>query len=137
MRAPSRSFLARSIASGGVILFWIVLLWLMLFVGLPLMDSILLAVILAAAPTFSLAQVPLIEGAVIARLPAYWGSIVTLLLLGTACWRVGTALAVPAAVGLGAGPVRARVGGGLGGVDTGVHGGCLRWCGKDMGNVAM
>lgn len=120
MRAPSRSFLARSIALGGVILFWIVQLWLMLFVGLPLMDSILLAVILAAAPTFSLAQVPLIEGAVIARLPAYWGSIVTLWLLGTACWLVGTRVEGPAAVGLGAIPIGPLIGWSVGLVSAGM-----------------
>jgi membrane protease YdiL (CAAX protease family) len=91
---------ARAITWGGVALFWIVQLSLMLVGGLPLVDSILLAVLLAAVPTFSLAQVPLMEGAAIVRLPAYWGSIVTLWILGTASWLVGTRVDGPSALGL-------------------------------------
>jgi membrane protease YdiL (CAAX protease family) len=99
---------------GGVTLFWVVLLWLMLVVRLPLLDSILLAVLLAAVPTLSLAQVPLIGDVPIERLPAYWGSIVTLWLLGTACWLVGTRVGGPAALGLVAIPLVSLVGWSIG-----------------------
>jgi len=96
----SPATVARAITWSGVALFWIVLAVLVWVAGLPVIDSILLAVLLAAVPTFSLAQVPLIEGADIVRMPAYWGSIVTLWLLGTACWFVGTRFGGAAAVGL-------------------------------------
>jgi membrane protease YdiL (CAAX protease family) len=91
---------ARAITWAGVALFWLTLALLVWVADLPVIDSILLAVLLAAVPTFSLAQVPLIEGADIVRMPAYWGSIVTLWLLGTACWLVGTRVEGAAAVGL-------------------------------------
>lgn len=92
--------LARVILASGVVLFWVVQLALYLLVGIPLVDSILLAVLLAAVPIFSLAQLPMIDGAVIERLPAYWGSILTLWLLGTACWLVGTRADGAAALGI-------------------------------------
>ena len=54
--------LARWIVGLGVVAFWAVLALLSAGAGLPLMDSILLAMLLAALPTFALAQVPLIDG---------------------------------------------------------------------------
>ena len=96
----SPAAVARVITWAGVVLFWATLAVLVWVAEMPVVDSILLAVLLAAVPAFSLAQVPLIEGADIARLPAYWGSIVTLWLLGTACWFVGTRVDGAAAVGL-------------------------------------
>jgi membrane protease YdiL (CAAX protease family) len=68
--------------------------------GLPLLDSVLLAVLLVALPVLALAQLPLVASTPMDRLPAYWGSIATLWLLGTACWLVGTRAGGPAAVGV-------------------------------------
>lgn len=96
----SRNLVVRTITWGGVALFWLVLLTLMIGAEVPLVDSILLAVLLAGVPTLSLSQVPLIEDVVIVRLPVYWGSVVTLWLLGSACWLVGTRLEGPMALGL-------------------------------------
>lgn len=92
--------LARFLTWGGVVLFWIVVAMLVVPVGMPLLDAILLAVLLAVVPCFSLAQVPLLQGVQVERMPAYWSSIVTLWILGTACWFVGTRTGGPAAVGL-------------------------------------
>ena len=97
--APARR-LARGITWLGVVLFWVVVVILARPVGLPLYDAILLAVLLAAVPVFSMAQLPLIEGVLIDRRSAYWSSIVTLWILGTACWFVGTRDMGAAAVGL-------------------------------------
>jgi len=58
-----------------------------------------LAVLLVAVPGVSVAQLPLIDGAPVERLPAYWSSIATLWLLGTASWFVGTREGGAAAVG--------------------------------------
>jgi membrane protease YdiL (CAAX protease family) len=84
----------------GAILFWIVQLSLLYGFGLPLVDSILLAALLVAVPALAVAQVPLVKGLRVERLPAYWGSIATLWLLGTASWLVGTRAGGPTAVGL-------------------------------------
>ena len=81
--------LTKVIVGVGVALFWGVFLLLLDF-GLPLPDAILLAALLAAVPAFAVAQVPLVAGVSVERLPAYWGSIATLWLLGTAAWLVGT-----------------------------------------------
>lgn len=82
--------LTRLLLAAGVVLFWIVQLTLLWVAELPLLDSILLGVLLVVVPAFSLAQLPLIGGAVIERMPAYWSSIITLWFLGTASWFVGT-----------------------------------------------
>lgn len=92
--------LARAILWSGGILFCLVQLTLLLLVGMPLVDTILLAVLLVAVPAVAVAQLPLIEGAWVERLPAYWSSIATLALLGTAAWLVGTRLDGPAAIGI-------------------------------------
>ena len=91
---------ARSVAWVGMLLFWLVLVGLVTGGGLPVVDAILLAVLLVAVPAMSLAQVPLLEGVEIERLPAYWSSIAALWLVGTACWLVGTREHGAAALGL-------------------------------------
>jgi membrane protease YdiL (CAAX protease family) len=83
-----------------VVLFWTVLLGLTYAAQVPLVDAILLALLLAAVPTFSLAQIPLIRDVQIERLPVYWSSIFTLGLIGTACWFIGTREGGAAALGL-------------------------------------
>jgi membrane protease YdiL (CAAX protease family) len=98
---------ARAGTLAGVLLFWVVQLTLLFVADLALADTILLALLLVALPGLALAQVPLVEGAIVERLPAYWGSIATLWLLGAACWLVGTRAGGPAAVGLVALPVAA------------------------------
>lgn len=90
----------RRIVTVGMVLFWAAQLSLLFVAGLPLLDSVLLAVLLVAVPALSVAQLPLISGAPIERLPAYWSSIATLWLLGTACWFIGTREGGAAAVGL-------------------------------------
>lgn len=91
---------ARVIVGGGVLLCWAALYYLSAVVSLPLLDAILLSVLLVAVPLLSMAQLPLIQGQHIERLPAYWSSIVTLWLLGTACWFVGAREGGAAALGL-------------------------------------
>lgn len=101
---------ARLAIAVGVLLFWALVVLLDDYAGFTLVDSILLSVLLVVIPAFSLAQVPMIEGAEIEREPAYWSSIAALWLVGTACWLVGTrnigaagvgvvSLSVPALVG--------------------------------------
>ncbi|MGD2044673.1 MAG: CPBP family intramembrane metalloprotease [Gemmatimonadota bacterium] len=97
---PSLPRSVRVIAGVAIVLFWGVLLTLRLAVGLPLLDSLLLTALLVAVPGLSLAQLPLIEHAPLERLEAYWSSIATLWLLGTASWFVGTRDGGAAGVGL-------------------------------------
>lgn len=91
---------ARVSVALGAVLFWVVQQLLARWGGLPLADSILLAVLLVAVPALAWAQLPIAAGARLERLPAYWGSIATLWLLGTAAWLVGTRVGGPTAVGL-------------------------------------
>ena len=86
----------------GAIFFWVVLAALLFGARLPLTDAILVAVLLVAVPTLSAAQLPLVEGVRVERLPAYYGSITALWLLGSASWLVGTRTGGAAALGLGA-----------------------------------
>ena len=88
--APALPRSVRRIVAVSVLSFWIVQLVLMVDLDVPLLDSLLLAALLVALPGLSLAQLPLIGEAPLERLPAYWSSIATLWLLGTACWFVGT-----------------------------------------------
>jgi membrane protease YdiL (CAAX protease family) len=90
----------RLVALSGAVLFWVVLGVGARTTDLALVDAILLTVLLVAVPAMSVAQLPLIEGAKIERLPAYWSSITTLWLIGTACWFVGTRDGGAAALGL-------------------------------------
>ena len=89
-----------AIGWAGAILFWVVQLTLLFVFDMALADTILLAALLVAVPAFATAQLPLIAGVRVERLPAYWGSIATLWLLGSACWLVGTRLFGAAALGL-------------------------------------
>lgn len=91
---------ARAVAIAGAILFWSALAAAVWMTDLALVDAILLTVLLVAVPAMSTAQLPLIAGAEIQRLPAYWSSITTLWLMGTACWFVGTRDGGAAALGL-------------------------------------
>jgi membrane protease YdiL (CAAX protease family) len=84
----------------GGALFWVVLLVLVGVAHLPLVDAILLAALLVAVPAFSIAQLPLLRDAWVERLPAYWSSIATLWLLGTASWLAGARLTGPSALGV-------------------------------------
>lgn len=89
-RGPTARAQARNYAAIGVLAFWGVLLWLTVGAEYPVLDAVLLATLLAAVPGLAMAQVPLIKGMTVDRLPAYWSSILTLWLLGTGCWLVGT-----------------------------------------------
>jgi len=90
----------RWIATVSVVLFWVVLALLLAVQRLPLLDGILLAVLLVAVPGFSTAQLPMIELVPLERIQAYWSSIITLWLLGTSAWFVGTRDGGASAVGL-------------------------------------
>ena len=81
---------ARTAGWIGGALFWVVLLSLVFWADMLLMVALLVSVLLVVVPSISIAQVPLAEGIRIERLPAYWGSIAGLWLLGTACWLVGS-----------------------------------------------
>jgi membrane protease YdiL (CAAX protease family) len=83
-----------------VALFWLVMVTMVRVGSVPIVDAILVVILLVGVPGLSLAQVPLVHGARIERLPAYWGSIVTLWLLGTVCWLVGTREGGAAAIGV-------------------------------------
>lgn len=96
---PRQRATVRMVGALGAVLFWALLLPLWLGAGLPAEDAILLAVLLVVVPTFSLAQLPLIEDSWVERLPAYWGSIAMLWLIGAACSLVGTRQLGPAGVG--------------------------------------
>lgn len=130
---PEARRAARMLAWVGVGLFWVVLLVLYLATGTPLVDAILLAVLLAAVPCFAIAQVPLVGDIHIDRLPAYWSSIVTLWILGTASWFVGSREGGAAALGLVGLPVMPFVLWTLGLATAGLliialfHGLALRW----------
>jgi membrane protease YdiL (CAAX protease family) len=104
----------RAVALAGAILFWVVLGVAASMTDLALVDAILLAVLLVAVPAMSVAQLPLIEGVKIERLPAYLSSITTLWLIGTACWFVGTREDGAAALGLVGLPLPAFIGWTLG-----------------------
>ena len=54
--------LARGYAAIGIVGFWAVVLWLSFGEEVPVLDAVLLAVLLAAVPGLSAAQVPLIAG---------------------------------------------------------------------------
>jgi len=97
---PALPPVVRAIAAVGVVLFWAVHFTLMLGFDVDSLDSLLLAALLVAVPGLSLAQLPLIDETPLERLPAYLSSIMTLWLLGTACWFVGTRDGGPGAVGL-------------------------------------
>lgn len=97
---PEARRAARALTWCAAVAFWTVTLVLFFAVGMPLMDAILLGVLLAAVPLLAVAQLPLTEGLEIERLPAYWSSIATLWVLGTACWFVGARDGGPAALGL-------------------------------------
>ncbi len=90
----------RVLTWSGALLFWAVLLALLLLARVPLTDALVLTILLVALPTFALAQLPFIEDTRIERLPAYWSSIATLWLVGTACWLAGSREGGGAAVGL-------------------------------------
>lgn len=92
--------LTRAVLWIGGLLFWAVLLTLLLAARMHAADAILLAALLVVVPAFAVAQLPLMRDARVERLPAYWGSIATLWLLGSGCWLVGTRLDGPAAVGV-------------------------------------
>jgi membrane protease YdiL (CAAX protease family) len=101
---------ARAIAIAGAILFWATLGVAVGMTDLALADAVLLTVLLVAVPAMSTAQLPLLASARIQRLPAYWSSITTLWLMGTACWFVGTRDGGAAALGLVALPLPTFVG---------------------------
>jgi membrane protease YdiL (CAAX protease family) len=92
--------LARVVAWSGGVAFWVVMLTLAVLADMPALDAILLAILLVGVPTMAVAQVPLISGATIEKMPAYWSSIATLWLIGSACWFVGTRTVGGGAMGL-------------------------------------
>lgn len=96
---PEARRVARALIWSGVALFWVIALGLRLGADMALSDSILLSVLLAVVPVFAIAQVPLARDLEVERLPAYWSSIVTLWVLGTACWLVGSREGGAAALG--------------------------------------
>jgi membrane protease YdiL (CAAX protease family) len=127
--------LARRLAWVGVVLFWLALGVLVLMAHVAVIDAILLSVLLVAVPTMSIAQLPLIKGAVIERIPAYWSSIASLWLIGTACWFVGTRERGAAALGLVGLPLPSLVGWtvGLTGAALAVIG-LFHWLGSRFGS---
>ena len=70
------------------------------FTETRLADSIMLALLLVGIPVLAIAQLPLVEQALIERLPAYWSSIGTLCALALVTCLVGMRNEGPVAVGL-------------------------------------
>ena len=70
------------------------------FTETRLADSIMLALLLVGIPVLAIAQLPLMEQALIERLPAYWSSIGTLCALALVTCLVGMRSEGPVAVGL-------------------------------------
>lgn len=93
-------WLARSLTWAAAVAFCVVAIALFSVTGLPLVDAVLLSLLLAVVPLLAMAQVPLADGLEIERMPAYWSSIVTLGVLGAACWFVGSRDGGGAALGL-------------------------------------
>ena len=102
---PAR--LMRALLWAAALLFGLVVAVLGVVAHLELADAVLLGVLLALVPMLSLAQLPLIEGEPVDRMPAYWGSIVMLGVLGLASLLVGARDGGPAALGLVALPLPA------------------------------
>lgn len=100
MTPPARSGPSRPMLVAGFVLFWALQATLLLVVGMPVLDSVVVSVLLVVVPVFSIAQLPMIEDGLVDRLPAYWASIATLWLLGTGCWLVGAREGGAAALGL-------------------------------------
>lgn len=92
--------LAKALAWAAGVVFCGLALGLFSGAGLPLVDAVLLSFLLAVVPMLAMAQVPLADGLEIERMPAYWSSIVTLVVLGLACWLVGSRNGGGAALGL-------------------------------------
>ena len=88
--SPAARRWARRLTWSAAVAFGIVTLALFRGAAFPFVDAVLLALLLAVVPLLSLAQVPLARGLEIERMPAYWSSIVTLAVLGAACWFVGS-----------------------------------------------
>jgi membrane protease YdiL (CAAX protease family) len=132
--APEAKAQARAYAGFGVLAFWGVVLGLTLGADYAMVDALLLAALLAAVPGLSMAQVPLIKGMTVDRLPAYWSSILTLWLLGTGCWLVGTRGDGASAIGIVLLPVGAMVGWSVGLTAAGMGIILLfRWVGSRVG----
>lgn len=68
--------------------------------GVPTLDAVALATLLALLPGLSVAQLQLMQGVEIERLPAYVSSAVTLVALGAGCFVLGVRHGGPAALGL-------------------------------------
>lgn len=108
--APEAVRTARALTRASVVAFCVVALSLFFGAGLPLVDAVLLSLLLAVVPLLAIAQVPLADGLAIERMPAYWSSIVTLGVLGAACWFVGSRVGGGAALGLVELPLASLVG---------------------------
>ena len=98
--APEAVRTARALTWAAAVAFCVVALVLFSGAGLPLVDAVLLSLLLAVVPLLAIAQVPLADGLAIERMSAYWSSIVTLGVLGAACWFVGSRVGGGAALGL-------------------------------------
>lgn len=84
----------------GLLLFGAVLAAMRFVLGLHVLDAVLGAVLLGGAPGLTVAQVPLAASVPFERGSAYRSSIVSLWVVGTACWLVGTRDAGAGAIGL-------------------------------------
>jgi len=78
--------------------------------GRTLLDALVLTLLLVALPVVAVAQVPLVGDVEIERLPTYWGSIFTLVLLGGLALGFGARSGGVAAVGLVGLPAPAMLG---------------------------
>ena len=92
--------LSSGLILGGVLLALGMQLSLYFLTEIQLADSITLALLLVGMPVLAIAQIPLIQEALLERLPAYWSSIGTLCALAVIICLVGMRREGPAAIGL-------------------------------------
>lgn len=90
---------ARSIVLGGVAVSVGLTVFLVSTNSLPWPDALLSALLLVLVPALAVGQLPLAEAEDLQRVPAYAASAVTIGLLASLCWLVGTRSEGPAALG--------------------------------------
>jgi membrane protease YdiL (CAAX protease family) len=97
---PPEMRMARTPLALGAMVFCAIGLAGPLTLGLTVVDALLVAALVAAVPALAFAQHDLLTSIEIERIPLYWGSILTLWLMGSAVLVVGSIPGGVAAVGL-------------------------------------
>ncbi|HEX9887242.1 MAG TPA: type II CAAX endopeptidase family protein [Longimicrobiales bacterium] len=91
---------ALPLALAGVALLPLLALGFVTRFGLPVLDAVFLALLLELMPVLAVAQIPLARSAPLERMPAYLGSAVTILVLGSVALGLGLRAGGGAGLGL-------------------------------------